>query len=429
MVAPNSPVADWIARPTGDHSGTFVNLVNGATATISRAGVKTVYDPSTGRIYDVAANTLPVLPWSAYKTGGKGYCAIIEESRVNSLLNSYFGNGVTSWDFYANLLVENAALATTLYGANPLMDVKMTGQSGVSAYAGMSQSAAAVAGESWTFSTYIDVTEITAGMTAQLALQAYNAGGTELGAQVLALTPNTGVVRRTVSYPSLPANTATVTAKIRTSGNMANGKVLRVTLGPCQLEKGAFVTSYIPTTTGAVTRNADQVTIPTTGWPTAAGTIVGVAHEGAPSSTAPYLAFWSNTDASDRMTLYRYTAAYAEGRVDGTTRTSSSTLAYPQTNPFVLACKWVGGGAVTAYANGTPGTPSANLTGTPDAMLATANVGRQVASAYYGGPIHRLIVYGTALDNAVLASAEMTTGLALGPRSGMLAKLMAIGVL
>lgn len=74
-----------------------------------------------------------------------------------------------------------------------------------------------------------------------------------------------------------------------------------------QLEAGAFVTSYIPTTTAAVTRNADVATITGTNfndwWQSSKGGVLVRARPGTVNGTRPWVQFDDNT--SDNIIAMR----------------------------------------------------------------------------------------------------------------------------
>ena len=116
--APLSPVADWLAIPTGEHYGNFYDSVTKGWATVTRTTPKTIYDPSTNHIYDVPAGYLAVNPRSDGKSGSE---AVIEEARSNYLLNSYWNSGSapgTNWSLSGTITgtPTQTISASSLYG-------------------------------------------------------------------------------------------------------------------------------------------------------------------------------------------------------------------------------------------------------------------------------------------------------------------------
>jgi len=419
--APYAPVADWVVRQTGDHCGDYVDLVTGQTCTITRTTPKTIYDPATGRIHDVPAGKLAVNPWSAYKSGGIGYAAIPEEARTNYLLHSWFdvdSNGDGRADSWS--VMHNAGTGT--YAQALVEGVYRNGQSirlltGSGYQIGLSQSSAVgtfAAGETATFSAYIGGT--IAGASALLQLRAFSSTAVQLGVvngNTLAVTATPTLFSQ--AYASLPAGTSYVLVAVVLT-NFNTGDVTDVVVSAAQLEKGAFSTSYIPTTTAAVARAADNVTIPTTGWTPSTGTMMGVVGAGV-MPTANYVLMWRK-DSSNFVGL-QTTYAYAGGGTRivyyGAGNVAASgykILANP--SPWVLAGKWTAGSPAYGYLNGSVSTGSVN-TYLSDVVGVSARVGSYDGGVYhFHGPIERLVVYDKALSDAQLATTALTTDLLNG---------------
>lgn len=159
------------------------------------------------------------------------------------------------------------------------------------------------------------------------------------------------------------------------SGNVATvvavGEYLY--LWGAQLEAGAFASAYIPTTTAAVTRNADLDSQPTAGNILAAqGTLyMEITPQHAPSGT---VSFWGTyVDASN------YTALLHDGTnlifrktISGVSYDATIANAFVSGTTYKVAASWGAGGS-KIYLNGVAGTPHANTTAAQ--IAATMQIG------------------------------------------------------
>jgi hypothetical protein len=431
-IAPNSPVADWVTQQTGDHFGNYYDLVTGLPATVTRATPKTIYDPNTGRIHDVPADSLAVNPWSAYQTGGFGFAAVIEEARTNYLVNSYgAANTAGKWDGYnyaeACDGTPTPSIVPGLYGQTA-QRVTYAGLPGetvgyfvpLSVYTAVGSFAA---GEAGTLSTWLK--GASSGVPVQLRLYGYQ-DSTNVGMVFINATLTSAWARAAVSYASLPTGTNKCRMYLVCDG-IAAGESIDITMDAVQLEKGAFATSYIPTTTAAVTRNADVVTVPTTGWSAAAGTMVGVRGVRSFDAYLSRLLHWI-ADANNHIGLADYSAGRYLAHLGAATNAGAAILGAANT-VAVRGGTWQTGAVSLTTANGVSGLGTVNAV-TPEGLPATASIGSYNGSEVFNGPIARATIYATALTAAQLAEASMTSELLAGYKGNrMAAKLLAIGVL
>ncbi|MDP4225061.1 MAG: hypothetical protein Q8910_01630 [Bacteroidota bacterium] len=292
-------ICDWQIQS----DGTLKDMVSGASATVTRTGPKTV-DLGTS-LATVSDNKLAV----RLRTDGiKAYEAIIEESRTNYILTSYF-NADTNADGLSDNWTSNGTALSTVYSrtidaiyGSYGQRMLVTGQVGDSnATSGLRSSrpanGTAISGDSWTASVYITKYSKTGSPTTQLQLIFRDSSGTSVGTATTNIT-GTGWFSIT---GTAPVNTSTVDMYAVLVGAVNNGVIVDITVGVAQLEKGVCRTSYIPTTTVAVTRNADVVSIPTTGWRADLGTFLVTAAD--PVDTNNRKLMGCVTDNSNRIAL------------------------------------------------------------------------------------------------------------------------------
>ena len=172
-----------------------------------------------------------------------------------------------------------------------------------------------------------------------------------------------------------------------------------------QLEAGAFASTYIPTTTLAVARNADVLTYPTTGWLSAtAGTIY-----------AQYLQFIVSTgstrqvfvidDGTNNETI-RATQIATDGTSESFLVLDGGATSANVTSPAITAdTTYRKAAAYTAndFISARNGVLSLNDTSGTLPTVTTASVGGLSAGGgSFNGPIRRVEYYANRMPNAVL---------------------------
>ncbi|MGB4420791.1 MAG: hypothetical protein WBI29_03270, partial [Candidatus Saccharimonadales bacterium] len=372
---------------------------------------KTIYDPTTQHIYDVPANYLAVNPWSVYQPGGNGSAAVIEEARTNYLVNSYGAantNGMwDGWSPGSGTILNSTPVYSSVKGVyrDTALKIQYTGIPGDASdelWIGQTTSAGSfVAGDSATGSVYVKGS--IAGMTFTLSLLAYQ-DNTYLGysSTVATITPNWQ--RLSVTYTTLPVNTNKVRILAVWVRSIDVGDSIDITLDAVQLEKGAFATSYIPTTTTAVTRNADVVTIPATNWTAAHGTLVSISPISYPDSGGLNIYNPGVGSYHGVLSLGRANSTSTRIRAGGDDGNMADGMNYGVSGNGVIVGTWTST-QLTSYFNGTKGTQI----GPTDP---TTNIG---SSAYIGSPgfsspshsnapIQRATIYDTALSDSQIAS-------------------------
>lgn len=171
-----------------------------------------------------------------------------------------------------------------------------------------------------------------------------------------------------------------------------------------QLEAGAFPTSYIPTTTTSLTRNADVVTMTGTNFSdwfnSAQGTFVAKAQSNDPAGGNNRV-FWCRNTATGTYVdaLYAdirrgagtWQAGVRSGNVIQWTANLSST-----SSPSVAAVAYKASNFAAAINGGSPSTSASGSIPTLDAM----NIGSHIDGTYLNGLIQRLYYYSQRLTNA-----------------------------
>lgn len=264
------------------------NLVDACTvpATVTRATTKTRVN-SSGLIESVAANTI-LRDYDPVTLAVKGF--LIEVARTNLLLRSQeFDNA--SWGKTRCSVTANAVVSPD-GGTNA---DKLIEDATAAATHVTTQSATVASGATVTISVFAK-----AGERTQIVMQENESGGggsTRFNLSTGTVASGTGTITaygngwyRCAITATVPATTATLAIYMYNAATTYNGDgASGVYLWGAQLEAGAFPTSYIPTTTAAVTRNADIASLATSLITGVSGTTFSLyleAVKGSPSAPA-----------------------------------------------------------------------------------------------------------------------------------------------
>ncbi len=403
-------------------SATISDTLAARGFTFTRSGATATRVNSSGVLETVAANTLRIDhdPTTLACLGG-----LFEEAGTNAIRNSTMvgaaagspGTLPTNWS------LATAGLTQTVVGAGvergvPYVDVRLSGTT-TSALARFLfdtfTAIAASASQAWTHSVYMrlvggslaNVNSIAPG----IAYRDVNETNLLTPSTAASVTTDALIVQRRSHTSTSPASTSYAQGIVNIF--VVNGGAVDITLriGAPQLEQKAFATSYIPTSTAAVTRNADALTLSDLtriGYSASAGTLVaqGVIN-GQSASTFPALAaLGKGASATDEIVLFRNGSnnRFAiETKVGGVVQFNPSSLS---TVAVRTAYKTAAAWAVNDAAHTTSGAaPATDTSGSLSTIIDRMSVGGDQARG--GGTngahtISRIDYYPRRLTNAEL---------------------------
>jgi len=265
---------DFIADADGRYTlnGTAYNdlpaFLSATGGTFARNSVATYYD-STGTLQTAAANQ-PRFDHDPVTLQPKGI--LIEESRMNYVVNSEF-QGASVGVSPTNITITGggpgvsaSVTAVGILNGEKYLEVTFSGtnSSGSSIFPNiaLASNVPAVQGQTWTQRVHtISHTGTGPGFSMEMAELTSSNGG--LNYYYSPLVSNT-YQRHTRTL--MNANCAKIRFLILATvpAGQSINRVLRISVP--QLEQGAFPTSYIPTTSAAVTRDKDVLSVPHTSW-------------------------------------------------------------------------------------------------------------------------------------------------------------------
>ncbi len=374
--APLSPVADWLSVTQGDHYGNFFNLVGNNWATVTRASTKTIFDPSTQKIYDVPANYLGINPRS---DGNNGNEATIESSSTNYVLQSSFENTMSGWNY--QYVANGSAMSSSEKSVYGSYSLKITRTQAVT--------------EANVFNSLSGLTPSTT-----YSYSVYAWASQPNSACIFTFLATTDTPRTCHSGDSTWqrltgtfVSSATGTVQLRL-GDTGPGPIASAYYDAVQVQAGSYTSSYIPTTTSAGNRSADIVTTPGTVSSFNAGTVFAVLAKPVTTNRGIYT---FGVDSSNNIALYAPTTAAIQARmlIAGVSTYSASKSGLTTYN--TAAWRW-GPSGINTSVNSVIGTWGAITL--PAGSPTTTYLGALYGSAQLGAPIQRFVVYSSALSDS-----------------------------
>lgn len=380
--APLSPIADWLATTQGDHYGNYYDLVGKSWATVTRAGTKTIYDPTAQRIFDVPANYLGIAPRSDGKSGVE---ATIEETRTNNVLQSSFENTMNGWNY--QYVANGSAVSSSeksVYGSNSLKITRTQAVTEANVYNSLS---GLTPSTMYAYSVYA-----WASQPNSACIFTYIA---TTDTPLTCHSGNSTWQRLTGTFVS----SATGTIQLRL-GDIGPGPITSAYYDAVQVELGSFATSYIPTTAVAVTRNADVVSIPTTNWNANAGTIVVLAKQNTANQSGQGYNYRSLLDV-EPSPYYYFMRTNVWGGLEN--YFSIDGVAGYTFNPtadvyWTSSMSWTVNN-LRSYLNGTLAATDSSLT-IPGSLPGQIYVGSGGGGTCLNGSIPHFIIYSSQLSDA-----------------------------
>ena len=359
-------------------------------------------------------------------TTGESLGLLVEEQRTNSITNNTMVGAVagtpgtlpTGWLLAASANdISPEIVGTGVEDGITYVDIRYSGTSTgagtVPILASLLTVNTAATGQSWTGSAYV---KLQAGSLSNLTNTRQSVNGRSSTGEGLEstndiYTPTSdglGVQRRTVSVTLANASTEKISHTIFNAA-YASGVAIDITLriGLPQLEQGAFATSPILTSTAAVTRSADVVSITGSafsGWYRQDEGTVFAEFRDSPSTQSEYPFSISDNTVSNRFTLF------TSGSSSLNSRLSSAGSAFNPSNVSFVASSLIR--ACTAGKTGADQAITAcngvlSNAGSPTSMPAVDRM--YIGAAHNGlertnGTIRRLTYWPTRLADTTLQS-------------------------
>lgn len=264
-----------VAMPSYTNLPDFITGIGG---TFTRASTATYFD-NTGTL-QTAASGVPRIGQLPGLTTRMGYLA--EEARTNSIRNNSIigvsagtpGTLPTNWTYGQLSTLSTQIVGSSTENGITYVDIRLFGTATTTAiiYFETHTTIAATNAQTWCNSLFLKTVggALTNIGSITTTLRMSDSGGSNLGfipgsaITVPASGTNLSADRFSAVSTTSSASTAFVTPALAVA--IAGAVDITLRIGLPQLELGAFATSPIPTTTVAVARAADVLSLPTTGW-------------------------------------------------------------------------------------------------------------------------------------------------------------------
>jgi len=424
-----------IVRPTfsRDFAGEkTLNNGTGPAITFTRADATTcaTFFDANGVLQTAAAN-VPRFDHDPATAGNPSRGLLIEEARTNSLRNSQAGgsaNGVigsggalpTYWTSAAVAGISYEVIGVDTDSGFSYIDVKISGTntSGTTGFPSVvfesNTQVSASLGQTWTHSFYAKIAAGSVSGFSSTSVQVIEStsGGSTLASSTTAISLTSSNARFSHTRTLTEATTARITGRFVSS--VADGASIDLTLriAAPQLEQGAFPTSYIPTTSAAVTRSADSAVVtPISSFYNASeGTLFAEATASTTNGVASGInqqtvaTLLENNVGDILMALYRTNGATTAGWYIGTSGGASADITQAGFTAGTNA-RLVGAYKSDDFAISVNGASATTDTSGGLPSPTTLRIGRYgSASGYLNGHIRRIAYWPKRLSNALLQS-------------------------
>ena len=323
---------------------------------------------------------------------------LFEEAGTNAIRNSTMvgaaagspGTLPTNWTSMLQSGITQSTVATGTLNGIPYVDVKFAGTASSNGDLRISFDAntfvAAAPSQSWTLSAYYALVSGSAptGRMFRNTMNYRDSGGANIAVTQspdIASSLTSALQRVIVSIAATPALTAYVHPYFGCAVQIGDVVDFTLRIGAPQLEQKAFATSYIPTSTAAVTRNADALTLSDLtriGYSASAGTLVaqGVINGRSASTFQAIAALGMGASAADEIALFSNGSTNRFGmstRVGGVVQFNpSSLLAVAVGTAYKTATAW----AVNDAAHTTSGAaPATDTSGSLSTIIDRMSIG------------------------------------------------------
>lgn len=362
----------------------FTSGVLNPLLSFSRASAKWVTNAS-GVITQVGVNE-PAFDYDPLTGLCKGL--LIEEQRTNLLVNSD-GNSITNWGNYGGVpTVTPSTIGGVMNGYFPLRRINSSGFEGV-----RRNVTGLVSGSVYTVSVYVRKNP-----SAPATNVAINS---PIGITATSLALSTAL---TTSWARFSLTfTATGTSGDFNFYNSTSAVGDGFDMCCFQIEQGSFPTSYIPTTSAAVTRSADVCSMSLGSWfnPNV-GTILVSGRSFASANYSTRYAFLYGGDTNNQILIANSSGGVVIGQiVSGGLVRSSGGPAYAPGNNYKIAMAYGSpdGIGINGLIHNAPNSTS-NPTGLTTLWLGSSNGG----NAFFNGHIAYYRHYRNRLPNSLLQS-------------------------
>ena len=344
---------------------------------------------------------------------------LLEPQRTNSIRNSSMVGAVagspgtlpTNWTQFFGTGLTRTVVGTGTENGLPYVDVRLSGTSSDTRVEILTESSSGISasnGQTWSTSAYVKIVSAPIPPNSYVLKSYYWNGGAYVNESNTSFTPTTTLARYSAAH-TIPSGTIThISQAVRM--NITNGAAYDFTIriAAPQMELGAYATTWVPTTTAAVTRLADDAI--KTGISSLIGQTEGTIFADIRYEVAQQARIAITDNTTNNWIFFSFPESGTNSRIyirsSNVVNVDQSLLSLftaNQTYKIALAYKT---GNWAFYVNGTQlasGTNSINFNGTFDRIIATAGgavgAGQPIYTKY-----NQAALFTTRLSNSELQS-------------------------